>query len=99
MIDLHDPKRKMRFASRAIALLQTIEPMPVRPVVRNLAQVRPHGRIVKRHRAAGAGAPAYLSVRANARTSSIISSGSSMAPKCPPRGISVQCVTLYSRST
>src|SRR5260221_4736453 len=36
--------------------------------------------------------------RKNARRSSARSSGSSAAAKWPPRGISVQCCTLYPRS-
>ena len=46
--------------------------------------LRPHGAAVRGHR----------SLRKNLRRSSTNSSGSSMAAKCPPRGISVQWVTL-----
>src|ERR1700754_3538452 len=44
------------------------------------------------------GAELYRTVAKNARTSSTNNSGCSNAAKCPPRGIVVQCVTLYAAS-
>ena len=47
MIHLHHPKREMRIATDADAFLLTIKPVPVRAIVRQLAQVGTPGRRIQ----------------------------------------------------
>ena len=48
MVGVHDPEREVRLAACADALLLAVEPVPVRPVVREVAKVCTLGRLCQR---------------------------------------------------